>query len=243
MLAKKITSLQHPLVKHWVELRKSRSLREESRTVLLTGEKAIREFSRPIKFLISAQQEKIPAQEHCLVTEEILKKITGLHEPGALAAEVELPPPQDLGEKNSLLILNGLQDPGNLGTLLRTALAFGWEGVAATHGTVDFFNDKALRAAQGATFRLPYAWMDPEQISNWAHRNKAAIWVADVEGDPLGSVPFQPPLALILGSEGQGAGSWAKEIGRPLSIPMQNQVESLNVASAGSIFLYALRNP
>ena len=140
------------------------------------------------------------------------------------------------------MILDRLQDPGNLGTLLRTALAFGWEGVAAIPGTVDFFNDKALRAAQGAAFFLPYSWMEPEQIADWAKKKKAEIWIADAKGKQFSGISFRPPLALVLGSEGRGPGAWFRDFGRLLSIPLQNNVESLNVAAAGAILLYALRN-
>ncbi len=241
MLAKKITSLQHPLIKHWVQLRKTKAYREESKSLLLTGEKAILELPAGIKNLISTTPSDIPAQETYLVTEEMLKKITGLEEPGVFAAEVDLPPPQPPDRENRLLILDGIQDPGNLGTLLRTALAFGWEKVVATPGTVDFFNDKALRAAQGANFRLPYSSQTPEQIISWLRNRKASLWIADAQGQSLQNTPFSTPLALVLGSEGQGPGAWTKDLGHLISIPMQNQVESLNVAAAGAILLYTLR--
>ena len=242
MLAKKISSLQHPLVKHWVELRKSRSLREEVGRVLLVGEKVIREFPFAIKNIVSTEPVDLRAEEAWIAPEEILRKIAGIDIPAAMVAEVELPPPQDLSGKRSLLILDGLQDPGNAGTLLRTAFALGWEGVVATPGTVDFFNDKAIRAGQGAIFRFPYCWQEPEQIEAWARDKKATLWVADARGKPLkGALPGSP-MALVLGSEGNGPGKWTKSLGVSVSIPMVGEVESLNVAAAGAILLYALRD-
>ncbi len=243
MLAKRITSLQHPNIKHWIELRKSRDYRVQAKSVLITGEKTIREFPFPLLCLVTQEPSDITAQEKFIVPEEILKKITALEEPDGFAAEVLLPPPQEIIDQNFVLILDQIQDPGNLGTLLRSALAFGWEGIIATPGTVDLFNDKALRAAQGATFRLPYCWKDPDQIAYWLEYKKRDLWVADLQGDSIESLTPRPPLALVLSSEGKGTSPWSKHLGRPIVIPMDNQVESLNVASAGAILLYSLKRP
>ena len=117
---------------------------------------------------------------------------------------MHLPEPQNIDDKNFVLILDQVQDPGNLGTLLRTSLALGWEGVIATPGTVDFFNDKALRASQGAIFRLPYCYKTPEEIIAWANTKQIAIWIGDANGPPLKERNFHPPLALVLSNEGQG---------------------------------------
>lgn len=236
-----ITSLQHSLVKHWVSLRKDSAYRKESKTLLLIGEKMIQEFPFPIKCLISKEPTHLKATTQYLVTEEILQKIGGLGDFGGLLAEVDLPPPQNVEEKNFVLILDQIQDPGNLGTLLRTALALGWEGVMATPGTADFFNDKALRASQGAIFRLPYAYKTPEEIVSWSQKKQIPIWLADTEGSPLREKTFQTPLALVLSNEGQGLRAWAKTVGQKISIPLQNKVESLNVAAAGAILLYEIK--
>ena len=234
-----ITSLQHPLIKHWVLLRKEKAHRDTSKTVLLIGEKVVREYPFAIRRLIAAELTDIPAQETYLVTEEMLKKITGLGAFAGIIAEVDLPSEQNLDNKKFLLILDQIQDPGNLGTLLRTALALGWEGVIATPGTVDFFNDKVLRAGRGAIFRLPFAWKTPHEIVAWAKKSGAQLWLADVKGKDFSACAFQGPLALILGNEGHGAGAWPQSVS--LSVPLQNNVESLNVSAAGAILLCALR--
>ncbi len=238
MLAKRISSLQHPSVQHWVELVKMRSYREETRSVLVSGEKLVRDLARlsPLKALIATQEGiDLPAEARFVVTEGILKKITGLATPDGYAAEVPLPAMRDLSSFRYLLILDRIADPGNLGTLLRTAYALGWEGAAATPGTVDFFNDKALRAAKGATFRLPLAWALPEEIAAWGKR----LYVADLEGETLEQGAFRPPLALVLSSEAKGPRHWAS--GQKIHIPMAQDAESLNVAAAGAILLYAMR--
>jgi RNA methyltransferase, TrmH family len=236
-----ITSLTHPLVKHWVSLKKESRYRKESQTLLLIGDKIIQEFPFPIKCLISKEKTHLKAEKSYLVTDQILQKIAGLGSFDGLIAEVDCPKPQNVDEKNFILILDQIQDPGNLGTLLRTALALGWEGVIATPGTVDFFNDKALRASQGAIFHLPYAYKTPEEIISWSQKRKIPLWVGDAEGEPLSKTTFETPLSLVLSNEAQGFQDWIKGIGKKISIPLQNNVESLNVAAAGAILLYELK--
>lgn len=198
------------------------------------GEREISE--RPIEILISTELFDIPAKEHYLVSEEILKKITGLGAPSGLAAEVSMPEPQDLRAKKKVLILDRLADPGNLGTLLRSALAFGWEGVIVTPNTVDLFNDKALRAGKGAIFHLPYMRMQEAELIEWAKH--VHVYVADTEGMALGKIKPQEPFALVLSSEAEGPDPWTESAGKKITIPMKKGVESLNVAASGAILLY-----
>lgn len=193
-----------------------------------------RELSLEV-LITSDPASNIQAKEHYLVTEAILKKVTGFSTP--VAAEIALPEPQDLSKKQFLLILDQIGDPGNLGTLLRTALALKWDGVILTPGTVDLFNDKAIRAAKGATFHLPFARMTIEEIS----KLKLQFFTADLHGSPLRTTTFKPPLALILSHEGRGPGSWSEKLAKKVTIPMSNQVESLNVATSGAILLYEMR--
>ena len=180
---------------------------------------------------------EIRAEENILVSEPILKKITGLNQPDGFAAEIDMPPPQDVRGQPFLLVLDRIADPGNLGTLFRTALALNWGGVILTPGTVDLFNDKALRAGKGAQVHLPYMYLTPEEII----QIKTCFYTADLEGEPLGASHFSPPLALILSHEGQGAGCWSEPSARKISIPMNRAVESLNVAASGAILLYIMR--
>lgn len=231
MLAKTITSLQHPLVGYWLSLRKERAFRKKEGQVLVTGERLIRELAPDFPLtLLTSSPCSIPAQEHYVVTPGILKKITGLEEPDGFAAVLPLPSPQNLHSCKHLLILDRLADPGNVGTLLRTARALGWEGVVITPGTADLFNDKALRAAKGATFHLPY--MESEELDSFSQP-----LLADLTGTPLDQYP-PAPCSLILSSEAHGP----RSLSCPrISIPMHPGMESLNVAAAGAILLYALR--
>lgn len=241
-MVSEIMSLQHPLVKECVRLRNEKSARAESGKVLLIGEKMVRELSQrtDLHTLFSTiPAPHIRAKEYYIVTEEILQKITGLPAPDGLAAIASIPKPQSLEGKKRLLILDKIADPGNLGTLLRTALAMNWDGVIFTPGTVDPFNDKALRASKGAIFFLPYAQPTLEELT--AIVKPLYIYLADLEGTPLSKATFQEPLAMILSNEGAGASTWSKA--QKISIPMHNGVESLNVAMSGAILLYSMSKP
>lgn len=229
-----IKSLQHPLVKHWVRLRKEKAYREETGRLLLVGETLISEYRGKVHAKI----------EESHVTPEIFHKIAGVEMPGGIAAEVDLPRPQDVSHCRYLLILDRVQDPGNVGTLLRSAWALGWEGAILTPDCADLFNDKALRASRGAALQMPFNILSEEEICNFAHTRKVALWVADAKGEPLSSLTFSPPLALVLGHEGQGVSAAIRTQGKLLAIPLCNQMDSLNVAAAGAILLHSLgRHP
>lgn len=235
MVPKKITSLQHPLVQHWLRLRLDRTYREEVQRVFVSGEKIVKE--QRVEVLITIEPSEVSAKEKYLVTDSILKKITGLNQPDGFAAEIALPPPQNLQNKELLLILDQISDPGNLGTLIRTALALNWEGVILTPKTVDLFNDKVIRAAKGANFCLPYARMNLEEITAM----KTHFYTADLEGTPIDEIHFKGPRALILSNEARGPGDWSDRIGQKLTIPMNGKIDSLNVAISGAILMYAMR--
>ncbi len=137
-----------------------------------------------------------------------------------------------------VLIADGVRDPGNLGTLLRTALAAGVEAVILPPEGVDAFSPKVLRAGMGAHFKLPILSMDWESI-----RTRLAglsIFLADSTGGmPHFEGGFDAPLALIVGGEAEGAGSQAAKLAaNRVHIPMPGQVESLNAAVAGSILMF-----
>ena len=243
MLPKSLLSLQHPFVKYLVNLRKDRSFRRNERKVLAVGKKLIEELiesKAKIEILLveSGYETSFP-YETLLVTHDILKKITGLIEPEPLAAIVSMPPFQDLSKTSYLLVLDGISDPGNLGTLLRTALALGWEGVYLTENTCDPFNEKAIRAAKGATFRIPL------QEGSWEdlvlQTKSFTVFVADMNGDPIQTIIPKPPLALILSKEDRGARPEAKHQFQSVTIPMNGLMESLNVAAAGAILLHRLK--
>ena len=141
-----------------------------------------------------------------------------------------------------LVILAGIQDPGNLGAVLRSAEAFGASGVLATKGTVSPYNAKALRAASGTIFRLPLLQeMSNSEITSLLRRKKVTILAsASRGGASLGTVDVIKPLALALGSEGAGLPRELAAAGKCVSIPIASHVESLNVAAAAAVMLHEI---
>ena len=237
----KILSLQHPKIKHFVKLLSDRKYRKETNKVLLIGEKMVAEYPHPIDCIIAIEETSYIAKEHVVTSPEILEKISGLCNFSGVIAQVDIPKPQEIKNAKFLLIIDKIQDPGNLGTLLRTALGLGWDGVIATTGTCDLFNDKVLRSCQGAIFKLPYCIMDEIEIQKMLKEKGFFTITADACGTPINKVKTPNKIALILSNEGQGLSNWAKECGQLVAIPLHNRIESLNVAVAGSIFLYELK--
>ncbi len=246
MVPKNITSLQHPFVKYIVSLRKEREFRREEGKIFVMGTKMVEELIRsktPIHALIAEEGPDISpaAEETFLVTEEIMKKMTGLKQPEPIAAVVSLPLFKNLSSASRLLVLDGVSDPGNVGTVIRTALALGWDGVYLLENTCDPFNEKALRAAKGATFRLPLAEGTWSDFLSMVTKKSLTVFVADTVGIDVKKCNAPSSLALILSRESQGARKEATELFEKITIPMSGQMESLNVASAGAILLYELR--
>lgn len=227
--------------------------RAEQNQVVIYGSKILKELPKSISIIMVFTTEEKPylaeafttkGIPHYLCKEEELVKISGQKNPEGIGAIIALPKPSDLSTKSSLLILDEVQDPGNLGTLIRSAYALGVEGILFVKGGCDPFGEKALRSSQGAIFHMPYMVVTPEQLYAFVEKTLFTVLVADMDGEPIESYLKTPlkKVALLLGNEGQGAShidpKWQK-----VCIPMQNQAESLNVAIAGSIFMYLLKQP
>ncbi len=141
-----------------------------------------------------------------------------------------------------VVVLDGVQDPGNVGAIARTALAFGATGLIALKGTAELTNPKVLRGSMGAIFRLPAVSATDTECLAWVARVGAALWVTDSTGERPGGQHMTAPLALVLGNEGAGVRpDIERAASRRLAIPLQGGVESLNVAVAAGILLYEVR--
>ncbi|NGX39131.1 MAG: 23S rRNA (guanosine-2'-O-)-methyltransferase RlmB [Chlamydiae bacterium] len=241
MLPKKILSLQHPIVKNFVKLRENRKWRHEMGRVVISGWKQITE-AKKVDILLTEKGKPLPeveANQIYFVTDAILKKVTGLLAPEPYAATIEIPAQSTLAQKRWILCLDGVSDPGNLGTLLRSALALGWEG-AFLLDSCDPYNEKALRAAKGATFRLPLRMGTLLSLFDLIETEDLIPRIAAPTGEPLQNLPKQENCLLILGNEASGVRPELKETFPSLSIPIIG-IESLNVAAAGAILLYTLK--
>lgn len=138
-----------------------------------------------------------------------------------------------------VLALDAVQDPGNVGTMLRTALGLGAAGVVALKGTADLTNAKVLRGSMGAAFRLPAPAATDADLVEWARACGSEIWVAAADGDAVHRGTRAGDVVLVVGNEGAGVGAVLSDAAaRRVAIPLRPGAESLNVAVAAGILLY-----
>jgi len=140
-----------------------------------------------------------------------------------------------------VLVLDGVQDPGNVGTMLRSALGLGAAGVVALKGTAELTNPKVVRGSMGALFRLPAVRADVEAYLAWAKARGIETWVAAADGTPIelgAEQGHRAPVGLVVGNEGAGVSpTLAAAAGRRVAIRLAQGAESLNVAVAAAILL------
>jgi TrmH family RNA methyltransferase len=147
-----------------------------------------------------------------------------------------------IGSGCRLLLLDGVQDPGNVGTILRTAAALGATATIALPGTVDLWNPKVIRSSMGAQFVHVAFHADLTKTFGFLDRNEIELWAADVGGSALDRSEASPRLALAVGNEGSGLSPEIRaKAQKTISLPIARGVESLNVAVATGIILYELR--
>ena len=169
------------------------------------------------------------------------------HEPVRALVDGAFDAPEVGVERSSaperFLVLEGLQDPGNVGTLVRAAAAFALNAVLALEGTVDPFGPKAVRAAAGSTFKIPVVRANWAEVEPWLERRGVPILVADAGGVDVEALDPGPGWALVVGGEGAGVrGQIRRSAARLTGLLMPGGTESLNAAVAGAILLYALTN-
>lgn len=190
--------------------------------------------------LLQSLQDAGVVVEH--LNDEQLEEIAATEQPQGIVA-VYAPRSWTLdamvaAPKQPVVILDGVQDPGNVGTIARTALAFGAAGIVALPGTVDLTNPKVVRAAMGALFLVPHLHADDVATFAWLKQHRVAPWATAMDGEPLGAAP-SGPIALLLGNEGAGLRpELLAHAERRVAIPIAPEAESLNVAIAAGILLY-----
>jgi TrmH family RNA methyltransferase len=180
-----------------------------------------------------------------IVTREVFSSATMTEHPQGVAALVEAPQFtlqamfQDMPGKIPLVVIAaGLQDPGNLGTLVRSAEAFGATGMILLPGTVSLWNAKTLRASSGSAFRLPVVALTADDAFATLRARGVRI-LAAVARDGDSEADMRGPCALLVGNEGSGLpGAWIAKADARVTIPLPGAVESLNAAIAGSLLLY-----
>lgn len=250
-----ITSLQNKSVKSWRKLKQNKE-RQKTGLYLIEGEHLIEEAVRYAKdqivqLIVRVDKESLISQNAALkdipseiVTEEIAHAISDTPSNQGIFALMEQQSPKMPKElKGAYLCLDGLQDPGNVGTLIRSADACGLTGVVLGSGTVDLYNPKVIRSAQGSHWHLPVYSGD---LFGWVHHFKdQSIPVygsaLDEQAKSYKQARSSDHFALIIGNEGSGMQEELLSVCDDiLYIPIKGGAESLNAAIAGSILMFHL---
>lgn len=248
-MSESISSNSNPKIKYVRRLQSDGRFRRKEGVLVVEGTRWISELVdaqiRPSVLLCTADwladHQKLLeewGERPLTITPELMQEISDTQTPAGVLAVIDQPQNRWPEQPTFLLLLDGLRDPGNLGTLLRTAAAAGVEGVILAPGCVDPFNPKVVRSTMGALLRLPIwraGWAEIEGLTA-----ATRLYLAAGEGDTLyTAVDWTQPATLIIGGEADGAGSHARELAHNLiAIPMARNTESLNAAVAGSVILF-----
>lgn len=258
-----ISSLSNPTVKQ-LRLLHERRGRRQQRVFLIEGirlvETALDSGIVPGAVLVSPELLRATARGRALddrlrhdhnlpapldVTPAVLKHVAETETPAGVAAALPLPPQLSLADlpttSGLTLILDGLQDPGNAGTILRTAAAANVDAVVALSGCVDLFAPKVVRAGMGAHFGLTLVTdVDPAEAARWLDAHAGMALLADAHaGESVYDLDLRGPIVLVVGGEAHGATQTQALPGpRHVAIPMPGAAESLNAAIATAVILF-----
>jgi RNA methyltransferase, TrmH family len=249
-----ITSKTNEKIRLIRSLQEQRKARERERLYVVEGARLVEEAAAEgarARFILhdgrlgarerSAVNRLASAGGEVLETSaDVLHSCSDTATPAGLLAVLEWPEltlPQPL---EWVVIADGISNPGNLGSLMRAAEAFGVQALILAPGSVDAFNPKVVRGGMGAHLRLPIRMLDWKQIRTLL--DGFHIWLAEArEGKPVDTMDWSGRSALILGGEAAGPGDPARELAAgSVHIPMQGKIESLNAAVAGGILLYEI---
>lgn len=173
------------------------------------------------------------------VSTSVMKSISETETPQGVLAVLELAQLPIANSPSFILIPDQIRDPGNLGTLLRSAAATGVQAVIIPPETTDAFAPKVLRSGMGAHFKLPIHSMSWDEIERLCKPANLLIYLADMDGQSCWEINLRQPVALVVGNEAEGASESAKGLASgKISIPMSGMMESLNAGVAGSVLMF-----
>lgn len=247
----RIESKQNPRIRAWRKLQTAKNRRKQGR-YLVEGDHLLEEalsHQALIETVLYVEDYMGPLLNQVLerkiemiqVSRDIFKELAMTETPQGIMAVIKMDTSSMTDLKGqSYLICDAIQDPGNLGTMIRTADAAGWDGVLLAPGCVDLYNDKVLRASQGSIWHLPIVMASNQEIYDALKSQDLPIYVTALHQEAKSYRAIsQPPGGLVLGNEGQGVGSfWLEKADQTLYIPMSGQAESLNVAIAAGVLLF-----
>lgn len=238
-----ITSMQNARIKRWAGYHNKKE-RDRDGRFLIEGEHLIEEALKEgiVETIVTDQENSsFSCKDMVQVTESIMKKLSSnVSNVHYIAVCRKL----DKKPKNNrrILILDGVQDPGNLGTLIRTAVSFSFDAIYISKDACDLYNEKVIRSTQGALFHIPVIRTDMKQLIEELQKSGVLCVATSLEkSKTMSEIPAVNKMAFVLGNEGQGVEKAIQTMcDERLRIEM-NGFESLNVAVAGGIVMYAYR--
>lgn len=242
-----ITSLENKKIKYINKLKNKKFRDEEGIFVIETKhlvEEAYKSGFLTELYLVDTNIESNILEDDKInkyqITKEIMNKISFLESPSNFLGLVKKLPTLNYG--NRLLILDNIQDPGNLGTIIRSAVAFNLDTLILSNDCVDLYNDKTIRSSEGMLFKLNILRKDLNTFLTELKNNNYTIYGTDViNGSIVGEIKFSKKYAIIIGNEGKGLKSTLKNlVDQNIYIPMSPNVESLNAGIAASIIMYEM---
>lgn len=245
-----ITSRSNQFIKHIRRLTSDREYRRSSRLFFGEGPKLLAEALRAgaaLEAVVTAQGVDLPGLDglrRAEVPADLLNSLCDTRTPQGvlfLARMPDLTPPERL-EGGRWLVLDGLQDPGNVGTIWRTADALGADGLLLVNSCADPFSPKTVRATMGACFRLPVYEVEAAALPELLKRSGLALYAAALREDTVDVRTVKlSRCAVVIGSEGQGVSQKLLELSeKTVKIPMRERCESLNAAVAAAVILWEM---
>lgn len=231
----------------WIKSLHLKKNREKENLFLVEGEKIVNEliqnFPQLIRLIVcknsfaekSVELKVIRNERIFQANTEEMERITTLNSASTVLAVVEKFQPKAINISKSLLLLDGIQDPGNLGTIIRTADWFGIDQILCSPTTVDFYNSKSLQATMGSFLRVNVHY---EDFKPFLLENQTEVYAALMDGIPYQQVPKEKVKMILLGNEGKGISpDLIPLLKNPITIPGKGQAESLNVGVACGVLL------
>ena len=251
---KEITSIKNAYIKELKKLDKKK-YRDETNRYIVEGEHLVQEaikadveiesilYTETGQALYGDMAIEGCSEDHYLVTEEVMKSLSSVPAPQGIMAVIKKGKEEGIPQSGTFLLLDGVQDPGNVGTMIRTADAAGIKTVILGEGTADIYNAKVLRSMQGSHFHVTVRQAILTEVIAEMKGNNIPVYGTELNPEAVSyrTVEKTNEFALVMGNEGQGV---SKEVlavtDKQLYIPIVGQAESLNVAIAAGILMFSL---
>ena len=249
-MIKEISSTQNPIIKDLM-LSKTKKGALSLNACFIETEKVVKDCLNSnlevLQILIETKKQQKFADiinkyknKVSLVSESVSKKLSETNTPSGIYALVELPKQTEFNFKNKFLVLDSLQDPTNLGAIIRSAVAFGYTQIICINGVFPYLS-KVIRSSMGYVFKISFLTVDYLDLCKLKETHGFKLISANLNGTNLNNFKPQKSFGLVIGNEGNGVSPMVQSLcDYTVTIPMQNNVESLNASISASILMYNL---